>query len=101
VWVPIGTSVLALGIWFLFNPGKDVGLGYFIAALTATYLGFTMTRLPYHAWGGNCPTAMRIAPWSLRCARSSASPASSSQPPFPAIILSRPGRNLGDRAFRA
>jgi glycoside/pentoside/hexuronide:cation symporter, GPH family len=52
VWVPIGVTVLSLGVYFLFNPAKGVGLGYFLVALATTYLGFTMTRLPYHAWGG-------------------------------------------------
>jgi glycoside/pentoside/hexuronide:cation symporter, GPH family len=52
VWVPIGVSVLSLGVYLLFNPAKGVGLGYFLVALAMTYLGFTMTRLPYHAWGG-------------------------------------------------
>jgi glycoside/pentoside/hexuronide:cation symporter, GPH family len=52
VWVPIGVSVLSVGVYLLFNPAKGVGLGYFLMALAMTYLGFTMTRLPYHAWGG-------------------------------------------------
>ncbi len=56
VWVPIGASVLGLGVYLLFNPGKGVGLGYFLMALAMTYLGFTMTRLPYHAWGGELST---------------------------------------------
>lgn len=52
VWVPIGVTVLSFGVYLLFNPAKGVGLGYFLMALAMTYLGFTMTRLPYHAWGG-------------------------------------------------
>ncbi len=52
IWVPIGVSVLMVGVWLLFNPPVGIGFLYFIAALTLTYLGFTMTRLPYHAWGG-------------------------------------------------
>lgn len=52
VWVPIGVTVLSFGVYLLFNPAKGVGLGYFLMALATTYLGFTMTRLPYHAWGG-------------------------------------------------
>jgi Na+/melibiose symporter-like transporter len=91
VWVPIGTSVLALGIWFLFNPGKDVGLGYFIAALTATYLGFTMTRLPYHAWGGELSNRYedRTLVTSVRQVFSLAGLIFATA--IPAIILSRPG----------
>jgi glycoside/pentoside/hexuronide:cation symporter, GPH family len=56
VWVPIGVSVLSVGVYLLFNPAKGVGLGYFLMALAMTYLGFTMTRLPYHAWGGELST---------------------------------------------
>jgi glycoside/pentoside/hexuronide:cation symporter, GPH family len=52
VWVPLGVTVLSIGVYLLFNPAKGVGLGYFLMALATTYLGFTMTRLPYHAWGG-------------------------------------------------
>ncbi len=52
VWVPIGTAVLATGVYLLFNPAKGVGMGYFLFALAITYMGFTMARLPYHAWGG-------------------------------------------------
>jgi glycoside/pentoside/hexuronide:cation symporter, GPH family len=52
VWVPLGVSVLSFGVYLLFNPAKGVGLCYFLMALAMTYLGFTMTRLPYHAWGG-------------------------------------------------
>ena len=52
VWVPIGVITLALGVWLLFNPPAQVGMVYFLASLALTYLGFTMTRLPYHAWGG-------------------------------------------------
>jgi Na+/melibiose symporter-like transporter len=91
VWVPIGTSVLALGIWFLFSPGKDVGLGYFIAALTATYLGFTMTRLPYHAWGGELSNRYedRTLVTSVRQVFSLAGLIFATA--IPAIILSRPG----------
>ncbi len=52
VWVPIGVTVLMIGVFLLFNPAKGAGLSYFLMALAMTYLGFTMTRLPYHAWGG-------------------------------------------------
>ena len=57
IWVPIGVSVLSVGVYLLFNPAKGVGLGYFLMALAMTYLGFTMTRLPYHAWGGELSTS--------------------------------------------
>jgi glycoside/pentoside/hexuronide:cation symporter, GPH family len=51
VWVPIGISILTLGVWLLFNPPGKAGFGYFLMALALTYFGFTTTRLPYHAWG--------------------------------------------------
>jgi glycoside/pentoside/hexuronide:cation symporter, GPH family len=44
-------------VYLLFNPAKGVGLGYFLMALALTYLGFTLTRLPYHAWGGELSTS--------------------------------------------
>jgi Na+/melibiose symporter-like transporter len=52
VWIPIGVSVLMLGVWKLFNPESGAGFVYFIIWLTVVYLGFTMTTLPYQAWGG-------------------------------------------------
>jgi glycoside/pentoside/hexuronide:cation symporter, GPH family len=52
VWVPIGVTALGSGVWLLLNPPPGIGMAYFLATLALTYLGFTMTRLPYHAWGG-------------------------------------------------
>jgi Na+/melibiose symporter-like transporter len=52
VWLLIGVPTLLLGLMRLFNPGPGVGFGYFLLWLAVMYLGFTMTRLPYHAWGG-------------------------------------------------
>lgn len=52
VWLLIGVPTLLVGLMRLFNPGPGVGFGYFLFWLAVMYLGFTMTRLPYHAWGG-------------------------------------------------
>ncbi len=50
-WVLLGVPVLAASTWVLFNPPSH-SLWAFLAALSATYLGFTMLQLPYLAWGG-------------------------------------------------
>lgn len=52
VWLPIGVTALLAGMVQLFNPGDGATLGYFLLWLAVMYLGFTMTRLPYFAWGG-------------------------------------------------
>lgn len=56
VWLPIGVSTLLIGLWNLFNPGPHSSFGFFLLWLAVMYLGFTMTRLPYYAWGGELST---------------------------------------------
>jgi glycoside/pentoside/hexuronide:cation symporter, GPH family len=51
VWLPMGVSLLVLGAWMLFQPGKGVGIAYFFLWTTVMYVGFTATKLPYEAWG--------------------------------------------------
>ncbi len=51
IWLPIGATLLVLGAYMLFQPGKGVGIGYFFAWTTVMYVGFTATKLPYEAWG--------------------------------------------------
>jgi glycoside/pentoside/hexuronide:cation symporter, GPH family len=52
VWILIGSPVLAVSVWMLFNPGDGAGVGYFLLWLALVYIGFTMVQLPYQAWGG-------------------------------------------------
>ena len=52
VWIVLGVPLLALAVWMLFNPSRNAGVGYFLGWLALVYLAFTMTMLPYHAWGG-------------------------------------------------
>jgi Na+/melibiose symporter-like transporter len=51
IWLPIGGSVLLFGVVMLFRPAPGVGILYFLGWTTVVYLGFTMTKLPYDAWG--------------------------------------------------
>jgi Na+/melibiose symporter-like transporter len=96
VWVPLGISVLMLGVWLLFNPGPGVGLPYFLVALTLTYLGFTMTRLPYHAWGSELSNVYedRTRITSVRQAFSLGGLIFATA--IPAVVLSRPGSTSAD-----
>ncbi len=96
VWVPIGVSVLMIGVWLLFNPATGVGFGYFLAALTLTYLGFTMTRLPYHAWGGELSNRYedRTLVMSVRQVFSLAGLIFATT--IPALVLMRPGATSAD-----
>jgi glycoside/pentoside/hexuronide:cation symporter, GPH family len=56
VWILIGTPLLVVSVWMLFNPPNGAGLGYFLLWLTCVYLSFTMIQLPYQAWGGELST---------------------------------------------
>ena len=96
VWVPIGIVTLMLGVWLLFNPKPGVGLPYFLGALTCTYLGFTMTRLPYHAWGGELSNRYedRTIITSARQVASLAGLIFATL--VPALVLMRPGASSAD-----
>jgi len=96
VWLPIGGATLLLGMTRLFNPPPDVGLAYFLVWLAVMYVGFTMTRLPYHAWGGELSeeyhqrtriAATRQTFTILGLVLSTV---------VPALILARPGSTGGD-----
>jgi Na+/melibiose symporter-like transporter len=52
VWILIGVPLLAASVWMLFNPHPGAGLLYFLVWLGVVYVTFTMTMLPYQAWGG-------------------------------------------------
>ncbi len=96
VWVPIGVVTLLIGSWLLFAPGPGVGLLYFLAALTLTYLGFTMTRLPYHAWGAELADSYeeRTRVTSVRQMFSLAGLVFATV--LPALVLARPGATSAD-----
>jgi glycoside/pentoside/hexuronide:cation symporter, GPH family len=56
VWILIGVPLLAAAVWMLFNPPHSAGLGYFLLWVSLVYLAFTVTQLPYQAWGGELST---------------------------------------------
>ncbi len=89
-WILIGVPLLAASTWVLFNPPSH-SLWAFLAALTFTYLSFTVLQLPHLAWGGelsnNYEERNRIA--STRQAFSIAGLIVSTA--IPAWVLSRPG----------
>ncbi len=96
VWLPIGVTTLLTGLWMLFNPSPGVGFGYFMGWLAVMYLGFTMTRLPYHAWGGELSSSYhgrtRIA--ATRQTFSILGLVVSTL--IPALIMARPGATGAD-----
>jgi GPH family glycoside/pentoside/hexuronide:cation symporter len=47
----IGTVVLLLGLTQLFNPGKGVGMAYFLGWLAVMYAGYSLIGVPHRAWG--------------------------------------------------
>lgn len=51
IWLPIGGTVLLVGVYMLFQPEPPVGIAYFLGWTAVVYLGFTMVKLPYEAWG--------------------------------------------------
>ena len=96
VWVPIGIALLSVGVWLLFNPPAGIGFGYFLFALALTYLGFTATRLPYHAWGGELSNRYedRTTITSARQLFSLAGLIFATL--VPAVVLTRPGATSAD-----
>lgn len=52
IWLPPGILVLTGSVWMLFHPPPGAGLWYFVIWISLVYLGFTLTQLPYNAWGG-------------------------------------------------
>jgi glycoside/pentoside/hexuronide:cation symporter, GPH family len=49
-WILAGTVVSALGMWFLFQPPPQASVAYFTIWFLVTYLGWTLTEIPYRAW---------------------------------------------------
>lgn len=48
--IALGTAVTLLGQWFLYRPPADVSIIYFTGWFMMTYLGWTLTEIPYRAW---------------------------------------------------
>ncbi len=49
-FVLLGTLFSVTGIWFLFRPPHDVTVVYFGTWFMVTYLGWTITEIPFRAW---------------------------------------------------
>lgn len=66
-WMSLGAPLLVAGIWALFDPPSQATVGYLLAALAATYLGWTLISVPYQAWGAELATGDRgrrqVAAW--------------------------------------
>ena len=45
-----GSFITVLGLWFLYRPQEDAGIFYFTGWFLVTYLGWTITEIPYRAW---------------------------------------------------
>ncbi len=66
-WMSLGVSLLLAGIWPLFDPAPGAAPAYLLAALGATYLGWTLISVPYQAWGAELVAEdrgrRRVAAW--------------------------------------
>ena len=51
IWLPIGTTIMMIGVSLLLRPSGEVDALYFLMAVSITYLGYTTLQLPYTAWG--------------------------------------------------
>lgn len=51
VWLPIGSLIMMLGVFLLFQPIVKPNEFYFFACVSLVYLGYTTLQLPYSAWG--------------------------------------------------
>jgi Na+/melibiose symporter-like transporter len=52
-----GAAVMMLGVWRLFIPPEEVGIGYLLLWVAVVYAGFTMIALPHEAWGAELSTS--------------------------------------------
>ena len=63
----LGGLLLLAGAWWLFRPPGDAGVVYLFAALTVTYLGWTLLAIPYYALGAElgerCRNQTAVAAW--------------------------------------
>ena len=50
-WLIVGSLVLVIGFAFLMLPAKGSGVGYFLGASLAFFLGWSLFSVPYDAWG--------------------------------------------------
>jgi GPH family glycoside/pentoside/hexuronide:cation symporter len=50
-WLLVGMPIMMLGVYKLFMPPPDVGIGYLLVYLTLFFLGSTIIALPHRAWG--------------------------------------------------
>lgn len=50
VWLIIGTAIMMVGVYYLFQPSAEAGIVYFLAAVSVVYLGYTAILLPYQSW---------------------------------------------------
>lgn len=50
-WVVFGAALTVFSIYFLFRPGQDGGMAYFLSFSLLLYLAWTIMEIPYIAWG--------------------------------------------------
>ena len=46
IWLPIGTTIMMIGVSLLLRPSGEVDALYFLMAVSITYLGYTTLQLP-------------------------------------------------------
>ena len=49
--ITLGGGIMLAGVWWLFRPGPETGAMTLLAALSVTYLGWTLLAIPYYALG--------------------------------------------------
>ncbi len=60
IWLIFGTIALMAGVYLLFRPSPGVSIGYFLAAVSLVYFGFTLIQLPYNAWAAELSTDYHV-----------------------------------------
>ena len=56
-WVIVGSPLLVVAVWCLFNPPKDAGLVYLGVWVTLFYTAHTAVKIPYWTWGAELATS--------------------------------------------
>jgi Na+/melibiose symporter-like transporter len=96
VWLPIGTLTMTTGVFFLFRPGDEASILYFLLAVSLVYLGYTTLQLPYNAWGAELSPDYHVRTRITASAKFFDTTGLVIATIIPAVVLSKAGSSAGD-----
>lgn len=96
VWLPIGTTIMMIGVFLLLRPVGEISALYFLMAVSITYLGYTTLQLPYTAWGAELSPNYNVRTKITASAKFFDTCGLVVSTVIPAIILSQAGAKSSD-----